>query len=173
MKLFLDTEFIESGRSFPIQLVSIGIVSWLGKEFYAVSSEFDARMANDWVQANVFPHLGDAPRLSHHDLKFALRDFISGNGLNNSDGTPSKYDSGPEFWGYYADYDWVAFCQIFGTMMDLPKGWPMYCRDLKQWCDQLGNPPLPQQPSTEHNALNDARWNRSVYQFLANREAVA
>ena len=72
----------------------------------------------------------------------------------------------PEFWGYFADYDWVAFCQIFGTMMDLPKGWPMYCRDIKQLADSLGNPELPTQSSTEHNALNDARWNKQAWEFL-------
>lgn len=75
-------------------------------------------------------------------------------------------DCKPEFWGYYSDYDWVAFCQIFGTMMDLPKGWPMYCRDLKQLCVDLGDPKLPQQGTDEHNALNDARWNKKAYEFL-------
>jgi len=169
MKFFLDTEFIERGHAAPLQLVSIGIVSYLGKEFYGVSSEFDPDAANDWVKANVLPHLGDGPRLTHPELAAAIRVFIAANGLRNSDGSPSTYDSGPEFWGYYADYDWVVFCQIFGAMVDLPEGWPMYCRDLKQWCAQMGNPKLPPQDSTEHNALNDARWNRKVYEFLADR----
>lgn len=73
----------------------------------------------------------------------------------------------PEIWGYFADYDWVAVCQLFGTMMDLPWGWPMYCRDIKQWCDMLGNPQLPEQGKGEHNALADARWNRTAWEFLA------
>lgn len=42
----------------------------------------------------------------------------------------------PEFYAYYADYDWVVFCQLFGTMMQLPKGLPMYCIDLKQELDK-------------------------------------
>ncbi len=166
MKFFLDTEFIEAGHTAPIQLISIGIVSDLGKEFYAVSSEFDPHSANDWVKANVLPHLGDGPRLTHPDLAIAVRSFIEDNGLRNSDGTASRFDSGPEFWGYYADYDWVVLCQIFGAMINLPKGWPMYCHDLKQWCDQLGAP-LPPQRSKEHNALNDAKWNAEAYDFLA------
>lgn len=82
---------------------------------------------------------------------------------------PEKYGK-PEFWGYYSDYDWVVFCQVFGAMIDLPKGWPMYCRDIKQWCDQLGNPKLPEQQSTEHNALHDARWNKLAWEFLKERE---
>ena len=34
--------------------------------------------------------------------------------------------------------DWGSFAQIFGTMMDLPKGFPMHCWDLKQLADMLG-----------------------------------
>lgn len=42
----------------------------------------------------------------------------------------------PEFYGYFSDYDWVLFCSLFGTMMDQPPGFPMYCRDLKQTQDE-------------------------------------
>jgi len=42
----------------------------------------------------------------------------------------------PDFYGYYADYDWVLFCSLFGDMSKLPKGFPMYCRDLKQMLDE-------------------------------------
>src|SRR5258708_6323030 len=50
-------------------------------------------------------------------------------------------------------------------MVDLPPGWPMYCCDLKQWADDLGNPPLPEQ-TDEHNALSDARWDKQAWEFL-------
>jgi len=43
----------------------------------------------------------------------------------------------------------------------------MYCRDIKQECDRLGSPKLPEQGKGEHNALADARWNRSAYYFLS------
>ncbi|MGL5719532.1 MAG: 3'-5' exoribonuclease domain-containing protein, partial [Alphaproteobacteria bacterium] len=79
--------------------------------------------------------------------------------------SPSLYGE-PEFWAYYADYDWVVFCQLFGTMMELPEGFPMYCRDVKQECDRLGNPELPKQNSTEHHALADAKWTKEVWKFL-------
>ena len=45
----------------------------------------------------------------------------------------------PEFYAYYADYDWVVFCSLFGRMIDLPAGFPMYCRDLKQMLDEKQN----------------------------------
>jgi hypothetical protein len=41
----------------------------------------------------------------------------------------------PIFYAYFADYDWVVFCWIFGKMNDLPSGFPMYCKDLKQELD--------------------------------------
>ncbi len=162
MKYFLDTEFIERGPKHPIELISIGIVSEYGDTFYAISNEFDPAHASQWVKENVLAALEPPEvlrRNSPREIAMMVYAFVA----------PSMVGGGkPEFWGYYADYDWVVFAQMFGTMMDLPKGWPMYCRDLKQWCDQLGNPPLPPQGKDEHNALADARWNRDVCVFLSN-----
>ena len=68
----------------------------------------------------------------------------------------------PEFWAYYADYDWVVLCQLFGKMIDLPRDWPKFCLDVKQLQYQLGTV-LPQQESTEHHALEDARWTMQAW----------
>lgn len=151
MRYWLDTEFIEDGRT--IDLISIGIVAEDGREFYAENMDCDLSRASDWVKENVIPHLtgGDGPT----DLAAEVLSFCD----------PEQHGK-PEFWGYYADYDWVALCQLFGRMIDLPKGFPMYCRDIKQWCDDLGNPRLPAQDSTEHHALADAQWNRKAWEFL-------
>lgn len=46
----------------------------------------------------------------------------------------------PKFYGYYSDYDWVVFCWLFGKMINLPKGFPMYCIDLKQILDEKAEP---------------------------------
>jgi hypothetical protein len=75
-------------------------------------------------------------------------------------------DMRPEFWGYFGAYDWVLMCQLFGTMADLPKGWPMLLLDIKQVAIELGNPPLPPQSSTKHNALDDAVWTRDTHLWL-------
>ncbi len=53
-------------------------------------------------------------------------------------------------------------------MMDLPEGWPKFCRDLKQLSVDLGSPKHPPDPEGEHDALIDARWNRDLYNFLDN-----
>lgn len=161
MKFFFDTEFIEDGKT--IDLLSIAIVAEDGREFYVRHAEANFANADEWVQKNVFPPLGVEMTpdgwgfraandwCSRSRLKARILDFI---------GTEK-----PEFWAYYADYDWVVLCQLFGRMIDLPKGWPMYCRDLKQLCDSLGNPKLPKQEN-EHDALHDARWVRDQYWSL-------
>ena len=64
------------------------------------------------------------------------------------------------------DYDWVALCQLFGTMMDLPEGWPMYCRDVKQLADDKGNPQLNSDNLKHHNALEDAIECRARWRVL-------
>ena len=151
MKYFIDTEFYERGRGYPIELISIGIVREDGEEFYAENLACDLADLSDWLKENVVPQLTE-PKMLPTQIAEGIRKFIGD-------------DSPPEFWGYYADYDWVVFCQLFGSMIKLPAKWPMYCRDLKQWCDMLGNPRLPK--STFHHALSDARWNRQIYQFLS------
>lgn len=162
MKYFYDTEFIEDGKT--IDLISIGIVAEDGREYYAISTEFDESKASDWVKENVLVHLpnrdrqfstGYHPWVSRATIKSDLLDFCDSTAFGK-----------PEFWGYYSAYDHVALCQLFGTMMDLPKGWPMFTRDIIQECKRLGNPALPAQSKGEHHALADARWNKFAWEFL-------
>ena len=151
MKIWFDTEFIEDGHT--IDLISIGMVRDDGASLYLENSDCDHSKASDWVKANVIAHLnGGTDGFSREEIARIVRDFAG---------------EKPVFWAYYADYDWVVLCQLFGTMMDLPKGWPMYCRDVKQLCDSLGNPPLIKQTEgPEHHALSDAIWTRSAWRYL-------
>lgn len=169
MRYWFDTEFIEDGKT--IDLISIGVVSEDGRTFYAESTDCDLSRASQWVRDNVIVHLTHegckegSVRLTRVQIARRIVDFVH-------DGVV-KDGLKPEFWAYYADYDWVALCQLFGTMMDLPTGWPMYCRDVKQLCDDLGNPPLPKQSTTEHHALADARWTQAAWNFLKRHAAEA
>ena len=73
---------------------------------------------------------------------------------------------------YYADYDWVALCQLYGRMIDLPECFPMLCMDLKQHMDTLGflKEDLPTQSAkSEHSALDDARWVRDAWKWIEAR----
>lgn len=153
MKIWFDTEFIEDGKT--IDLISIGMVREDGAKYYIENAECDLERASAWVKQNVLPHLaGGASRIRRYQIAEDIRNFAG---------------EKPEFWAYYADYDWVALCQLYGTMLDLPKGWPMYCRDVKQLCDSVGNPKLPKQTSQEHNALLDATWTKEAWEWLSGR----
>lgn len=138
MRIYFDTEFIEDGRT--IDLLSIGLVREDGKTYYAEPAETDRNRASEWVAENVLPNL-TGPVKPRAAIAQEIVEFVG---------------DAPEFWAWYADYDWVALCQLFGTMMDLPSGWPMYCRDFKQVADERGL--QVSQDDSDHNALGDALW---------------
>lgn len=285
MNFFIDTEFNEGFTSpffgkpkHMIELISIGMVSEDGRQYYAISNEFDLKAAWNkyqwedtgkldlpginrskqkvyWLRHNVlFPiwkyleykkyRQNDNPiaqeffavldkmpdersRIDfyiHQMQKFnwagpsftlkSLRSLISEFGQSHKqiakelidfvapsdqrfDGAMGYYpvstyleNNPPNFYAYFADYDWVVFCSIFGRMLDLPKGFPMYCIDLKQMMDEIASTlnqgwdrPLEQitlkdklkflksssgypYQANEHDALEDANWNLKLYQFL-------
>lgn len=263
MKYYIDTEFLEGTQKekFPISLfrketpptidlISIGIVAEDGREYYAISKDFnldeawnrfqmkqvygDARnrypdgIKEYWLRENVlkpiwidlflnyeaefaflkekaFDDFEQELKNGEHDKLFtfkSLKALINRYGKINKQiaeeikqfvGFPdympthlkytdfNKHSRTPEFYAYYADYDWVAFCWLFGKMMDLPEGFPTYCKDLKQLFDQkedwLRIPTKPEHinlknhthyPKQEnaHNALDDARWNKKLHEFL-------
>jgi len=129
---------------------SIGIVADDGRELYLESADFVDETCNQWVQENVLPKLGDRKdRLHVASIAQRIIGFVG-------------HDH-PEFWGYYCDYDWVVLCQLFGTMMDLPNGWPMYCNDL---CQAIGRSIVLPVQHDEHHALADARWIREAYRMI-------
>lgn len=149
-RIFFDTEFIEDGHT--IDLISIGMVREDGRAYYAEPFETDHSRANDWVKANVLPHL--APNTLRKPREVIAAEIVHFVGTE------------PSFWAYYADYDWVALCQLYGTMMDLPLTWPKFCLDVKQLAVMKGNPRLPKQQGPEHNALVDARWTLTAWESL-------
>jgi uncharacterized protein Usg len=151
---FYDTEFIEDGRT--IDLISIGIVTGDGRRLYLENSEADHSMASEWVRDNVLAHL-EGPSVPRHEIRDALVEFVGD-------------DPDPVFWAYYGAYDWVALCQLFGTMMDLPPNFPKFHMDLKQWAEQLNVARFIHLNEKEHHALHDAEWTRVGWENLRNFE---
>ncbi len=200
MKYFLDTEFIEGfhkplfgKRRHFIDLISIGIVAEDGRFYYAQSNEYDPKDADMWVQEHVIQKLygtEDYPELwkTNAQIVQEVFEFCTGDTLTLEKAKYYEVDyesKNIEFYAYYADYDWVLFCSLFGRMIDLPKGFPMYCNDLKQTFDEKKLPEselkncnvsvvnktlkdhyLYPKQTTEHNALADAKWNYELYKFL-------
>jgi hypothetical protein len=270
MKYFIDTEFIEGtqtkkilgipyGKTPPtIDLISIGIVSEDGREYYAISKDFNLREAWEryqieqkwysidsenqstrnvkvyWIRENVLKPIWvelslkscegkgaivngtyinaeqnrlfteqcikESNQFTYNNLKMLINKY----GKTNAEIATEvkefckpnrvyevvqpitiKYSEiqNPEFYAYYADYDWVVFCWLFGKMNDLPDGFPKYCIDLKQELDRKAvlyftDKTLEQNISyiknrndypketNAHNALADARWNQELYNFI-------
>lgn len=180
-----DLEFLEDGRT--IELISIGLVRDDGKEYYAVNSDapWDRIRKHDWLMRNVWPHLPlrghksglvtvggttevrltepgvvdtrDSRVKPHWVIANEVRDFIQAAG------------SQVELWANYGAYDHVCLAQLWGPMVRLPEGVPMFTHDVQQERARLGLAwdELPQQESGEHNALADARHNQTVRRWLA------
>lgn len=182
MKIFYDTEFFETGPKHPIRFISLGAVRDDGEELYLITNNLytlNRANQNPWLAENVIKHLpvkqDRAGRLAwdiqHVDYHRVLpneviaglwRDFVLEAQGDN------EFDK-PELWAYYGAYDHVVVSQLFGRMLDLPDGHPMYTMDIKQRWHNEGKPGLPKQEANAHRALDDARWNKLAYEYIDNR----
>lgn len=248
MKYYLDCEFLEGtqtkrflglpiGQTKPtIDLISIGIVGGDGREYYAISKDFNLKEAWDrwqqrtgegdrnnieprlyWIRENVLRPIfdewqqetnGKIVRLglpiplsqlefNYKNFKYCIqcigktnkqiaeeiKEFVyKGSEFSTNISNWGK-ETKPQFYAYYADYDWVSLCWLFGKMNALPNSFPMYCIDLKQEVDnkvdriaklhginysleELKSLPNYPKQTNEHNALSDARWNKKLHEFL-------
>jgi hypothetical protein len=186
--IYYDTEFLETGSS--IDLISIGLVAETGEELYCVVADDDLmdRIArHPWLNKHVMPSLpvtinydrfhidghGDHPvsswkwDLDHADWPDVLpRSVIADKVRQFIRSFPD-----PQLWAWYGAYDHVALCWLWGRMIDLPTGIPMWTNDIQQEAQRLGDPRMPEQPAGEHNALEDARFNLVRHQHLIKLEA--
>lgn len=184
MRYWYDCEFLEDGST--ITPISIGIVAEDGREYYAVEAYANDRPAyakirrHDWLMENVVPHLPLVPTmyrptrgdelgwfiLDQNDpavkprrhIAEEVRDFL----LNHP---PNEL---VELWGWYSAYDHIMLAQLFGPMAAMPKGIPWLTYDLQQlmhdW--ELDGFSLPVQESTQHHALEDARWTKQAWEYV-------
>lgn len=156
-RFFYDTEFIEDGVT--IDLVSIGIVDEEGREFYAVSTEFNPDKAGAWVRQHVLPKLPPPASpvwCDRAELRGRLLRFLTEPGQK------------VEMWAWFAAYDHVAMAQLWGAMPQLPREIPRFTRDLRQRWEDSGKPKLPMAPTDAHDALADARHNLARWRIIQN-----
>jgi hypothetical protein len=213
MRYFIDTEFLEGpqtkkflgvpqGETKPtIDLISIGITASDGREYYAISKDFNLKEAWNrydlgkeigkpkafeddkfyWIRNNVLKpihnELAEKEETWYHeeDGFFAyrsLKSLLNKYGKSNeqiaeevkhfvNSSTPPVKES-KEFYGYYADYDWVVFCWLFGYMKDLPACFPMYCKDLKQMLDEKAM----QMSSWDLSKLHCPSCSHNIYEYI-------
>lgn len=244
MKYFFDTEFLEGKQRLrktflealfatkiytepTIDLISIGIVAEDGREYYAISKDFnlseawnryDLKEANTnenhslndikvyWIRQKVLKpifkelwyekgHLQNLHNVSNDFTYYNFKKLIKLYGKCNQqiakeveqfckpnetkavnagiDAIIGNIDPNTEFYGYYSDYDWVVFCWLFGKMMDLPKGFPMFAFDIKQQIVEYKIDKaelLKEVPQINcHNSLQDSIWNKNAYNWIQNK----
>ena len=182
MKYFYDTEFLENGAT--IELISIGIVADDGREYYAVNADMPVDMIknHDWLSKNVWPNL---PLRGRKESNGYANSASAGNLDMSSTLVKPKWvianevreflltSAGvPELWAWYSAYDHVALAQLFGSMIRLPKGLPMYTHDLRAYIDYEPSNTLPVQKDGNHNALADARWVKEAYEYVTKAAAM-
>lgn len=144
----------------------------------------------------------DMPTFNYQSFKYLINKIGKSNKeiakevIEFAQGDPVERTN-PEFYTYYGAYDWVVFCWLFGKMIDLPRGFPMFSKDLKvmlndkikklslnfwkTWIHQYDkllsfddklqfikvSLDYPSQNNL-HNALDDAKWNLKLYNFIKN-----
>lgn len=166
-RIYLDKEFLPRFPSVP-GTVSVGLHDDAGRDYYAVNADMsvDAVRANPFLREHVWPYLpltddGDLDR-SHpsvkteHEIRRDLETYFA------ADSRADKIlyaNHGAQdvlrlhaFWGH----DWNRMPDVI----------PTWAEDLKALRVRAGNPAMPKQESTEHHALEDARYNRAMHEAL-------
>lgn len=194
-KIFFDCEF--TGLHKNTTLISIGMVTDHGHTFYAELIDYDESQIDQWLQENVIDKLvlneeyyipPKYPKIARftpniegtHDYKIkstkdnvriALAAWLA------------QFEQ-VEMWSDCLAFDWVLFCDIFGTSFDVPQN--VYyipfdiCTLLKMngidpdisRIDLAGilNDPEYRGSHRQHNALFDAQIIKKCYYKLKEKE---
>jgi hypothetical protein len=138
------------------------VVDERGREFYAISTQFDESKAQPWVRRHVLDRLpspGDPAWRSRDRIRDELLAFLT---EPLRDGAAGEI----ELWAWYAAYDHVVLAQLWGAMPALPREIPRFTKDLRQLWDDVGRPPLPAAAAARHDALVDARHNLARWRVM-------
>jgi 3' exoribonuclease, RNase T-like len=180
-RIIYDTEFIDDG--FTITPLSIAMRRDDGAELYAINDSLEAmaRAADSaWLRDNVLRWLplevdlradmGTGSISAHVQWDEDHPDYVYVGPIDLianmvEDFVLERPD--PQLWAYYGAFDHVFYSQLFGPMVEIPDGMPIYTLDVKQLAVSLGDPTLPQLPHEivekqyggvrrEHDARYDA-----------------
>ena len=196
MKLYTyDTEFLEDGKTIDLISIGIVGEDGREYYAINSDADWDRIRKDDWLMEHVVSSLPThstgqvQKRRAFGDTGFSwggldmkstlvkpkwvianeVREFLVG-GLTPAgerDGRPFYFDTDmPELWADYAAYDHVALAQLWGKMISLPKGIPMFTNDIEQEIRRVPGFEKPRQAEGEHNALADARHNMVVLRAL-------
>jgi hypothetical protein len=155
-KYFLDTEFQHHSGAHA-DLISIGITSDDGRDFYAVSKEFAPASADWWIRKNVLKNLNppNGPKIERKPLSEIREGIVRYIGN----------DPNPEFYIKDGKQDWTQLCKLFGGADQFPPKFPRFYHDVRELCKKIPKEILDARKDA-HNALADAKWLKGLYDWL-------
>lgn len=183
-KIFFDTEF--TGLKKNTDLISIGLISDDGKEFYAEFTDFDKSKIDDenWITTNVLNNTIAFGSVDPTDVVLDETTYHKGTKSEIAKDLLSwfnQFDS-IEMISDVCHYDYVLFIDIFGSAFDLPEKIPACCHDINQDIANyymitdadafdISREEILRQNGIysfgdKHNSLYDARVIKSIYEII-------
>lgn len=181
MKIFFDTEF--TGLHKDTSLISIGLVSEDGREFYGEIEGIDVAAQDEWLQQNVFANTicygeKDIDNIIERSSYFVgTKDVIAKylkTWLSQFDDVLLVSD--------VSHYDFVLFIDLFGGAFDLPENVCPSCHDINQDIasyyfieekdafdfsrEQILNDNGIFVSGDKHNAIYDARVIKAIFDMI-------
>lgn len=188
MKIFFDTEF--SGLRKDTELISIGLISEDGREFYAEISDIDTKNVDKWVYDNVLMNTVEFGNAYVLDICENENNYYVGTKLDVSNYLREwlmQFDD-VELVSDVCHYDMVLFIDLFGTAFDLPTNVGASCHDINQDIARIYNMTEKEAfdysreklleghniniGGEKHNSMYDARVIQKLYELLLEEEKV-
>ncbi|MFA7314673.1 MAG: hypothetical protein WC025_01950 [Candidatus Magasanikbacteria bacterium] len=167
--IFFDTEFTNFDTEIG-ELISIGLIKQTGEELY-LELNYDDKTVHPWVTENVVPFLsGD--KISKENAIKKIWEFIG------------RGESKPFLMAYVNQFDSIYWYKLFTDPKDHPVFWipidfasilfslgfdPEIMR-IHDFFDWLG---VDQKKFKKHNALDDARMLKAVYEKFKEKVLVS
>jgi hypothetical protein len=177
-KIFYDSEF--TGLHQHTTLISIGLASECGQQFYAEFSDYAKSQCDNWIMDNVIQHTrwiqhSETQLINHREDKTQL--CFGDTVMVRKQLQQWLMQFGQiEIWADCLAYDWVLFCQIFGGALFIPKQIFFMPFDLSTYFKLQGFDPNCSRTEyagidslTLHNALDDALLAKACYKKLSGR----
>lgn len=167
--VYLDTEFLTADPTTK-GLVALGLTDGEGRDYYAVNANMDAYRVymHRWMRDNVWPYLPTFGG-THYRLDYSHPDVKPLDQIAEEVAAYFDLDEGREnhLYAYYGAQDAFRLHSLWGHDWEvMPRTVPRWFFDLKALAVAAGRPEMPEQETGAHQALDDARYNRTMHQHL-------